>query len=641
MGFRSMRRSAALVCALVVAGCSSDGPLAPHHAEDNGFTSTYSGPFVVDHIQPVTFRHAGDVHETLSVTFNSQNTAGIVDGTCPRQSLGVSSRCLSYTASAGQSTGITCEAAGSDLVCTAQIYAFAPGTISINVQVGTEIANFTYPVDPQRAVKIQPLSRRIVTQLGGAKTFFVQLLDQLGAPIRNTKPTVVPRDPALAQVTGIEPTQILNTTVTDYLPGWGDSVAVTVVGLKPGATSLRVSLGSATADIPAELGAVVDDSAVVTANGKTIDVTANDAAGAAGVRIVRGPNNASATVVDHTIQVQPVNGYYGPDSLIYVASAGGRTDTAKVRLVMMPGPYSVAGVVDVTTDYYDLGMNDSGQVYATVTLGDGTKRAVRWTAGKIDTLQYGGAATIASGIASSGTVVGMSGSTAVLWRAGSTNGESILGDAGSGISPRISSGGTIVVTDTTQPPRFSFNYNHFIVRNGAIERRATHVYTAEAVDDAGDYVGLDILNSMYPEGLIHYADDHIGVFGGRGTSIGGMNNHGAVALNAGLSGSDPIYRPMLFDGSSQIVLSNVYKTLVFVSRINDAGWISGGSSANNGGIASSPALGIGGALAPLQSLLADQSLHADAIVTLSNSGRILARITGADGPRLVVLTPPQ
>jgi uncharacterized membrane protein len=420
-----------------------------------------------------------------------------------------------------------------------------------------------------------------------------------------------------------------------YMIGWGDSVAVTVAGLKPQLTSVHVTLGSATADVPLQPGVVADDSAIVMAMGKTIDVAANDAPDVSNVRIVGPPTHASATVVGGAIRVQPSGGFLGRDSLRYVATAAGRTDTATLRLAVMPGPYSVAAVVDLTPVSAIQGMNDSGQVYATIVLADKTTRALRWTAGRIDTLQYGGAATMATGMDASGLVVGMSGSTAVLWRPGMTEGESILGNTGTGALPRISSGGTIVLNDPVALPQFQ--YNHFVVKGGVIEQSLSQIRAADAVDDAGDYMGIAARGELYPPGIVHYADGHVSFFGGRGTDATGMNNHAAVVCNAGISGSDPAYRPMLFDGRTQAVLSDSLTTLSVVLGINDAGWIQGlfVSTLQT----RQPALVVGGAAVPFQSLLADQSLVLNDPIGLSNSDRVLARVTGTGGSYYVILRP--
>lgn len=47
---------------LFAVGCSADHALAPHQEQQDGFTVTFSGPFVVDHLQRVTIRHASDGH---------------------------------------------------------------------------------------------------------------------------------------------------------------------------------------------------------------------------------------------------------------------------------------------------------------------------------------------------------------------------------------------------------------------------------------------------------------------------------------------------------------------------------------------------------------------------------------------------
>jgi hypothetical protein len=242
---------------------------------------------------------------------------------------------------------------------------------------------------------------------------------------------------------------------------------------------------------------------------------------------------------------------------------------------------------------------------------------------------------MASGIDVSGTVVGMSGSTAVLWRPGSANGESILGDAGSGQSPHISSGGTIVLDDPT-PQSSASQHNHFVVKDGVIQQSVSQIGRADAVDDAGDYIGVAARGDLYPPGIIHYADGRIGYFGGRGTYVAGMNNHGMVVSNAGLSGSDPTFRPMLYDGSTQTVLSTDNEGFNYVFQINDAGWIIGNLLVAPTEVRT--ALMVGRGVAPFQSLLADQSLSVQGII-LSNGDRVFAKVRDTDGSRFVILMP--
>jgi hypothetical protein len=617
---------------LFVVGCSADHALAPHREQQDGFTVTYSGPFVVDHLNRLTIRHASDGHSTLIVTVDSARVAGIAQSGCSEAALGSDASCVIKRSYRGDGSGLICDDSGiGDWVCEAPIYSKAPGEFSLTMSAGADTTAFHFSVDSQRVVKIVSPSKPVVARLNAAATFTVALIDQLGAPIRNTKPITAIVDTSIAYVGEVVPTTVAETTITHFSV-WGDSVAVTVGARKPGATAVRLSAGAATQDVAIRVTGVADDTAIVLPSGTRVDVTANDGAGASNVRIVRQPSHSSASVVGTAVQVQPLNGFLGLDSLTYVATVAGQSDTGKVRLAMMPGPYQVSAVVDVPAAGSNLGLNDVGQVCATVVISDGTTRAVRWTNGTVDTLEYGGAATVASGIDASGTVVGMSGSTAVLWRPGSAVGESILSSDSPARSPHISSGGTIVLSDPTpQSAPAQLNFNHFVVKDGVVQQSVTQIYTAAAVDDAGDYVGVAFTGSEYPPAIIHYADGHIVFFGGRTNSIAGMNNHGVVVFNAGVSGADPQQRAMLFDGSTQTVLSSRNPAFDWAFQINDAGWI-------RGELAVSPALMIGRAVAPFQALLVDQSLSVESFL-LSNADRVLAKVRDAEGSRYVILTP--
>ena len=122
---------------------------------------------------------------------------------------------------------------------------------------------------------------------------------------------------------------------------------------------------------------------MVTWAGASVAITANDAPGLTGLRVATPPSHGTASIVNGALRFDPVSGYIGRDSLLYAATLNGQADSAMVRLDVLPGPY-VATDVGPASAFHVNSMNDAGQVAGTVMLADGTARAFRWTAGRIE-----------------------------------------------------------------------------------------------------------------------------------------------------------------------------------------------------------------------------------------------------------------
>jgi hypothetical protein len=563
---RRTPRRATLLCALL-AGCSAENPIAPHRDTQNGFTGTYSGAFVAGHVQQLTIRHAPVISNTLVVTLDSTGVAGIVNGSCAAAVIGIESRCLLRSSYKGDAFGLVCEDRIDEWVCTAPIYARVAGTFALTAVVGSDSATFHYPVDPQRATVVESATPTPRAQPNVAFGLRVRVLDQLHGLMHGVTPSATVSEPAAVV-----------DSVTMTPPTDSATAVVWLRELKAGAVTVRVAMGGVSRDISVQLGAAADDSLVVVGAHAVLPVTQNDAMGAGSLRIARGPVHGTASVSGSAIDFTPATGFVGGDSIRYVVTAGGRSDTASAYLAVM-GPAYVAGpLMTFSTESGEITrMNDSGQVAGNLILGDGTRRAFRWTGAHVDTLSSISRRFGVAGIDNAGNVVGFVNGQPVRWRPGAPSEEPVLPFAFQSLPwLAMSRGGTTLVGTS--------NGRAYLVRAGHLDSVQTTARfpTYNAVNDAGDFTGQDLTGSPYPHAYFHYASGSEKVFalGGRGfTQPIAINNRGIVV---GYAEANPIgsgSHPISYDGNTVVDLTVAYgKSVGFPIDINDDGRILTGAT---------------------------------------------------------------
>jgi hypothetical protein len=253
---------------------------------------------------------------------------------------------------------------------------------------------------------------------------------------------------------------------------------------------------------------------------------------------------------------------------------------------------------------------------------------MRWTAGRIDTLQSTPTQNLqVAGIDNAGNVVGSINGKVARWPAGSVAPSLLLG---ADIVPRgigVSNGGTILVSTGSR---------YFVIRGEMVDTVQDAVSSAifRLVDDAGDVAGNSSL-SLYPPAYLRYANGVVKTYSsGRGfVGPAAINNHGVVVGAAEIVPGQP-RAPVQFDSATYVDLRTVYgSSLNTVYDINDDGWMIGK-------IGTDYHLLSDGNLVSVDSLLADSGLHVSGTYALSNSGQILATVKdAANVMRYALLTP--
>lgn len=634
--------SKAIVVAALLGACSKD-PVAPASRDveitQDGYTLVTKGDFIANHDQVVTVKSKvvpGDVHAYF-LAYDSLNQ-GAINPKPGDRSCGGDRPAACVT----DASSVPCILDSSQMMsCDVTLFRSEPGTISLRVnlelrvnQTTTQVigpfSTFSLKVAPQVPAKIVATLPSLLFKPRIPGVVAVAVLDQAGGLIPTARPAA-----AVANVSSA----MISTVQAGYV-NRAASELVTITPARAGeAIGLHLSLDKLFMDTSLVVAVVGDDTTAVMSAGGPVSVSRNDADGASGFRIVAGPVHGNAAFAGQSIQYAPTASYMGRDSLRYVATAVGRTDTATVLFNVMPGPYSAA-VVTAAANISSIGnvditdFNDVGQVIFGVTQADGSKRVARWTAGLVETLPSQGSPQAVYGIDNTGSVLGLTNDQLVRWRNGTSMPEPALpfapvyGRSTSAPTIRMSRGGTLLllISDSVQ----------YVVRGGTID--TTHVPKMGrlfAVDDAGDFIGNDF--TQYPIGRMHIAGGANLVYyiGGRGYTISrSMNNHHVVVGNAETD-HIPLRDPFVFDGKMTDV-SPAYPGLDDLLAINDSGWMLGVRSDYN----YTPVLITNGAFAELQMLLADQSLTVQSVSRLNAAGQILASVKDAGGVvQLMVLTP--
>jgi hypothetical protein len=527
---------------------------------------------------------------------------------------------------------ITNRTGGASAHDTVQIQFLRAGTFTLTafVELDTTLrGSAVFSVQGSAAASFRPITTTTLTRGKVPFALPVAVLDQRGSLLAGASVhAVIGGGDGVAQVTSV-----------DAL-----SPSVTTVHIQPvtaGLTTLHLTSGNATLDVPLVITAVATDTAVVLPARTIIDVSANDLTPTGPVRIVVPPQHGTASVVANGIQFDPAPNYRGPDSLRYVSTSGSRTDTALVTLALMPGPYTatVVGVVAGTP-----ALNDAGQVAGSLLLADGTTRAFRWTNGRVDTLQYNALATQGVGIDSVGDVIGTATESfttgrALLWRPAVAGPLDLLAHAAQVCCVGISRSGVAYV---------GADGAGILWRNGIVTAARFPGFFVD-VNDNGDAV-FDVTAGFRPSSEIVFADGTTTFFslGGRGiSSVAKLNDLGmAVGQSEAVANDFLVSHPFLSHPGGIVDLTSIYgSSIAEASRINDNGWIAGAQVFNESPVATA-SLFINGASARLSALLADPALRSSfsannfPLVGLNNNGQILALVTGSDGvSRAVLLTP--
>lgn len=292
------------------------------------------------------------------------------------------------------------------------------------------------------------------------------------------------------------------------------------------------------------------------------------------------------------------------------------------------GRYSATPIATVDS-LSSVVLNDGGQVAGVLRLSDGSLRTMRWTAGRIDTLQSTPGQNLqVTGIDNAGNVVGSINGKVARWPAGSVAPSLLLGADVVPLGIGVSSGGTILVSTGSR---------YFVLRGETVDTVQDAVASGaifRLVDDAGDVAGNASL-SLYPPAYLRYADGVVKTYSsGRGfVGPAAINNHGVV-IGAAEIIPGQARAPVRFDSTTYVDLRTVYgSSLNTVYDINDDGWMIGK-------IGTDYRLLSDGNLVSVDSLLADSGLHVSGTYALSNSGQILATVKDAANViRYTLLTP--
>lgn len=204
----------------------------------------------------------------------------------------------------------------------------------------------------------------------------------------------------------------------------GQSVII-VHGVKPGKSTLHLTAGDVTRDLSVDVISSTNADLTATPTGGTLDLVVSSLSGIGNFKIARAPTRGTASINSGVLHYQPPTAFYGLDSLTYTSTTGSASETATVHLNVLPGPFAVQKVM-LVTDLYRPDINDAGQVTGLVTRSDSSKRAVRWTDGRLDTLPSLSSPTGVAGIDNTGAVVGVIDSKVVRWRSPASSPDTLM-----------------------------------------------------------------------------------------------------------------------------------------------------------------------------------------------------------------------
>jgi hypothetical protein len=506
-----------------------------------------------------------------------------------------------------------------------QVTALAPGQAAIRVvsTVDTTVqTTFHIPVRIARADSIWVDSSSYTVRGRDSLRIAVAVLDQATRTMANS-------------VVGVAvPDGLMTATASQS--------AIIVHGVKPGHSTLHLTAGDVARDVPITVISAPNADLVATPTGGTLDLLSSGLSGISNFRITRAPTHGTATITSGALHYQPPAGFYGLDSLTYTAKTGSVTESATIKLNTLPGPFDVQKVM-LAAELYRPDINDAGQVAGLVTRPDSSKRAVRWTQGRLDTLFSVSSPSGVVGIDNTGAVAGVVDSRVVRWASPASPPDTLLSQSVVAFNVFLSGGGTV---GTCVGSSFCYRWRAGVLDSISIPHAVGQSpgILPQFVDDGGDFFGIDPTNSPYSYGAVLYANGTRGSFalpGGRGaTGISAVSDAGvAVGISEVSPGGAPErdkWHPFRFDHGLMVDLRPAYPTLNALSGINSVGWMLGTVAP-----ASQLDLVFSGATAPVQALLSDPSLRVES-AQLNNTGQMLAVVVDRSGERwYAVLSAPR
>jgi hypothetical protein len=471
------------------------------------------------------------------------------------------------------------------------------------------------------------------------------------AAVRADNGDILDVDPTIVSTGGL-------LSVVSMTRQYDNARAIEVTAAKPGVGELVMTAGGAKGSVPVRVHAAAGDTLYAfTGRASDLLVGQNDfAASAALAGFALQPLHGSVAIGTGGARIvySAAVGYVGRDSFDYVVRdpATDSRDTARVRVNVVPGPYSptILSVPGATVSAADL--NNSGVVAGTARFSATDTRAFRWRNGQVEFLpnQFGGVAS-ANAINDRGDVAGLIGSRAVLWRAGDTLATILAADDTSGIPPRDINNKTQVLLGSPFGTSVARIWTEGVVRALPLPCSSDAIRLGLSVPVAIDDAGEVAIAACF--GFIGHTAAAVITSSGASRGIcfvsvaAGMNKQGWVfGVTRDLQGIRTILYVVPLSGECIEIVASYDPRLAALTAINDAGTMFLGDLRLDTSRPAdlTPALLIGKAAAPLDQLMttAAGAWRFTRGIAIDNTGRILAvavdPVTGAEVP--VLLTPP-
>jgi hypothetical protein len=444
---------------------------------------------------------------------------------------------------------------------------------------------------------------------------FITLRDARNNVLNDRVPAVAPEVGGVAALDRV----VADTSLAEI---YTTELVIRPVG--PGTVKFSVTIDGKRAEFPVMVKVGGPDSVYVnTGRLATLRPTLNDYPPLS-VRITAlvPPRNGTASIGSTTtIDYTSTAGFVGLDSLSYIAvDPSGQTDTVPVRLIVMPGTYTMTPIISMSAGITATDLNQSGVVTGTLSVFGSPTRAFRWSTSSYTLLPVASPtdASRSTAINDLGDVVGVAGGRPVLWRADAAAPLDLDPDRSKiRLSP----------LDINNRQEIAFSELQ-VWRNARIDTVTLAGYgcfSLRAINNRGDLLLEDCLGPLYT---------HWRVVLGAGGNYGGSCHPGRQSHSQALNelgwvlshDEDQVqggHRPALHSPTDPCVrLSSVYdRTLSAVTAFNNRGWILGVLQSAVG--TTTPVLLVSGATIPLDKLASTFGWRIVSATRVNDAGQIL------------------